>query len=378
MFFFALFGIILLSLAAVPYLACLTLMYLLNTESSPANKAPYEPAVSVVLPTYNEEAIIEGRLENLLEIDYPHDKIEIIVVDSSDDDPAELAHDFLSNSPLYFTVIEQQTRQGVASAVNAAVTAANGEIIFRTDCDSRVDADALREATANFSDPSIGAVTGRQSEVLGGSVVEENYRDLLTRLQQLESRLDSTFIVHGPCFFFRRKLFRELPHESLADDTEIAVDVRRQGYRVLLDPAVRFTESGTSAFGARRQRKDRRAMGLLDLLVRTRDMLCKYGLYGWFVLPMNIWMMWLSPWLTAIGTVFVFLGVLTFGPLALVVPVSIFIGGYLGQREQLGVLQPVHALADSMVSLLIASVKLRKHQEGIWEIDQSSREVFQE
>lgn len=376
MLWFGLLGVILLSLATVPYLICLTLMYFLNTEGSPANKAPYEPAVSVVLPTYNEEAIIEGRLENLLELNYPHDKVEIVVVDSGDDATADLARNFLSNSPLRFTVIEQQTRQGVASAVNEAVAAANGEIVFRTDCDSRVDVDALREAVANFSDPSIGAVTGRQSEVLGGSVVEKDYRNLLTRLQQLESRLDSTFIVHGPCFFFRRKLFRELPHKSLADDTEIALDVRRQGYRVLLDPNVRFTESGTSAFGARRQRKDRRAMGLLDLLIRSRDMLGKHGLYGWFVLPMNIWMMWFSPWLTAIGTVCVFFGVLTFGPLALVVPVGLFVGGYLGQLELLGPFQPIHALADSMVSLLIASVKLRNDKTGVWKIDEASRDVF--
>lgn len=378
MLWFGLLGVVLLSLAAVPYLLCLSLMRVLNTSDSPANKTPFEPSVSVVLPTYNEEEIIEGRLENLLALDYPRGELEIIVVDSGDDATADLARACLSNSLVDFTVIEQETRLGVAAAANEAVAVADGEVVFRTDCDSRVDVDALRKAMENFADSSIGAVTGRQSEVLGGSVVEEDYRDLLTRLQQLESRLDSTFIVHGPCFFFRRELFRDLPHESLADDTEIAVDVRRQGYRVVLDPSVRFTEAGTSKFKARRQRKDRRAVGLLDLLVRSRDMLGKHGLYGRFVLPVNVWMMWMSPWLTAAGIVCVFFGALTFGPFALALPASIIIGGYLGQQERLGAFQPIHALADSMVSLLIASVRLRKERNGVWEIDQSSREVFQE
>lgn len=107
-------------------------------------------------------------------------------------------------------------------------------------------------------------------------------------------------------------------------------------------------------------------------------MLGKHGLYGRFVLPVNVWMMWMSPWLTAAGIVCVFFGALTFGPFALALPASIIIGGYLGQQERLGAFQPIHALADSMVSLLIASVRLRKERNGVWEIDQSSREVFQE
>ncbi len=378
MIWFGILGGILLVLAAVPYLVCLVLMRFLNTEGSPAQKADYEPTVSVVLPTYNEEAIIETRLENLLKLEYPSEKLDIIVVDSGTDETAVIARKFLANAGLNHTVIEENERRGVAAAVNLAVAEADGEIVFRTDCDSRVDADALCEAVGNFADPTIGAVTGRQSEVLGNSAVERDYRDLQMRLQQLESHLDSTFVVHGPCFLFRRSLFRELPHDSLADDTEIAVDVCRQGYRVVLDPAVHFTEYGTSAFGARRQRKDRRAMGLLYLLIRSRDLLGRHGLYGQFVLPMNVWMMWASPWLTAAGTICLFVSAFAFGPLALMIPIGLLIGGYLGQQEQLGVLQPVHALADSMVSLLIASVKLRKHQEGIWEIDQSSREVFQE
>ncbi len=370
-------GVVLLGIAAAPYAICLVLISVLDIGRPTGEKAPYEPTVSIVLPTYNEEAIVEKRLENLLAQDYPTDKLEVIVVDSGDDGTADLARNVLERTgSCDYLVIEEASRRGVAAAVNVAIERATGELVFRTDCDSLIDENAIREAAGNFHDPSIGAVTGRQAEVLGGSVVEQDYRDLQTKLQLLESRLDSTFIVHGPCFMFRRSLFRSLPHDSLADDTEIAVNVRRQGYRVVLDPAVRFTESGTSRFRARRRRKDRRAMGLLDLLARNRNLVGTNGLYGSFVLPMNGWMMWISPWLAAIGLLCVFAGLLPFGPLALCVPLTIAIGGLLGQYEALGPLQPLHALSDSMVSLLVASIRLREEHDGLWELDRTSREVF--
>ncbi len=378
MIWFGILGMILLSAAAVPYLVSLTLIRVLDATGSPANKGAYEPGVSVVLPTYNEESIIESRLENLLELRYSSKKLEVVIVDSGEDDTAKIAREFLAEAGLDHTVIEEDERRGVAAAVNLAIAEASGEIVFRTDCDSYVAEDALHEAVRNFADPAIGAVTGRQSEVLGGSTVERDYRDLQTQLQQLESHLDSTYIVHGPCFLFRRSLFRGLPPASLADDTEIAVDVRRQGYRVVLDPAVRFVESGTSDFTGRRQRKDRRAMGLLDLLRRSRDMLGTHGLYGWYVLPMNVWMMWASPWLLSVGLLSVFIGGLSFGPIALGLPLILLVCAKLGQHESLGPLQPIHAVADSMVSLLIASVRLRSEQDGMWKVDHTSREHFQD
>ena len=374
---FILVGIITLLLAAIPYSINLALIRVLGTTGSPADKGTYEPTVSVVLPTYNEESIIKSRLENLLKIEYPTEKLEIVIVDSGEDNTAKIAREFLAETGLDHTVIEEDERRGVAAAVNLAIAEASGEIIFRTDCDSYVAEDALGEAVRNFADPAIGAVTGRQSEVLGGSTVERDYRDLQTQLQQLESHLDSTFIVHGPCFLFRRSLFRDLPHASLADDTERAVNIRRQGYRIVLDPTVRFAESGTSEFSGRRQRKDRRAMGLLDLLRRSRDMLGKHGLYGWYVMPMNVWMMWGSPWLSVFGAVLIFIGSLSLGPVALVFPLLVVSVFYFGQREMLGPIQPMYVLADSLFSLLVASLRLRQETDGLWTIDQASREVFE-
>ena len=109
------------------------------------------------------------------------------------------------------------------------------------------------------------------------------------------------------------------------------------------------------------------------------DLLGKYGWYGRAVLPFNWWFMIISPWLT------VLIGVLAtatvtnlFGLAGLLVPVVTILVFFLGQREQLGLLQPLYVVADAQVSLLIAQVRLvLTDATGVWEVDRDSRRVFE-
>lgn len=370
----------LVSVAAVPYLAYIILYGWLQPSGSPVQKKPREPTVSILLPTYNEERIIEQKLVSLCELDYPAEKIEVVVADSSDDGTATIVRDFFTDRDApALTLLEEGERRGVARAINDAMKKVSGEVVFRTDCDSRLAGDAVREAVANLADPDVAAVTGRQVEVLGDSEVEEDYRDLIARLQSVESRLDSTFICHGPCFAFERAAFRPIAPDSLADDTEIGVSIRRGGDRVVMDPATRFIESGVSAFGERRTRKDRRAMGLIQLLARNRDLLGRAGRYGRIILPFNWWFMIVSPWLcvavTALATA---AAVNLLGLIGLALPILAGLFLWLGQRDALGPLQPLHAVADAQISLLIAQVRLvTGDTSGTWTVDRDSREAFE-
>ncbi|ERH11462.1 MAG: glycosyltransferase [halophilic archaeon J07HB67] len=206
----------------------------------------------------------------------------------------------------------------MAVALNEAYAAADNEVVVKTDCDSRVAPDAVREAVATLADPTVAAVTGRNAEVLGGSGVERGYRDVQARIQTLESHLDSTFVFHGPFSAFERDVIVPVDEDSIADDTELALRIRRGGDRVVFDPAIRYMEAAHSGFRKRRRQKDRRAMGLLRLLWRQRDALFRprYGLYGLVVLPFNWWFTVVSPWLVAAGV-----GLATLVGLALARPV---------------------------------------------------------
>ena len=372
--------LLLLSITGLPYVVYLFLAKLWNPQGSPADKRAAEPTVSIVLPTYNEERIIENKLQDIVALDYPMEKIEVVIVDSSDDDTRELIRDFFAERTTpTLTLIEEDERRGLAPALNDAYDAAANEMVVKTDCDSKLAPDVLREAAANLADPDVGGVTGRNVDVLGGSDVEEGYRDIQATIQTLESHLDSTLIFHGPFSAFENSEIVPIDPDSIADDTELALKIRKGGKRVVFDPAIQYKEASHSAFGKRRSQKDRRAMGLLRLLFQYRDMLGRYGLYGSIVLPFNWWFIFVSPWLLVVclGLTTVF-GVVVAGPLGLMVPASVGMFTALGSRDRLGLLQPVYAVFDTQVSLVFATMKLlRGEGSAVWEIDEELRDVYE-
>jgi cellulose synthase/poly-beta-1,6-N-acetylglucosamine synthase-like glycosyltransferase len=363
----------------LPYLGYVALSAWLRPSGSPAEKTPQEPTVSVVLPTYNEGDIVESKLEDVCSLDYPMEKVEVVVVDSSDDETPDLVRSFFADREApTLQLIEESERRGLAPALNDAYAAAGNEVVVKTDCDSRVAEDAIREAVANLSDPAVAAVTGRNAEVIGGSDVERGYRDVQGYVQVLESHLDSTLIFHGPFSAFENDAIVPVDPDSLADDTELALRIRRNGDRVIYDPAVRYEEAAHSGFGARRQQKDRRAMGLVRLLVQHRDALGRYGYYGRLVLPFNWWFMVVSPWLVALDVVAVSAAAVSLVGLAgLAVPAAFLAFVWAGQRDGLGPLQALYALVDTQVSLLRAAVELlRGKGDGTWEVDEELREAY--
>ncbi|UPV74292.1 glycosyltransferase [Halorussus limi] len=365
---------------ALPYLAYLALYAAVGASGSAADKRDAEPTVSIVLPTYNESGIIEKKLDDVVSLDYPMEKVELVVVDSSDDETPDIIEEYFADREHPdLNLIREQERRGLAPALNDAYAAADNEMVVKTDCDSYVADDALREAAANLADPDVAAVTGQNAEVLGGSEVEAGYRGVQAHIQTLESHLDSTLIFHGPFSAFENDAIVPIDPNSLADDTELALKIRRGGDRVIFDPAVRYKEASHSDFGKRRLQKDRRGMGLIRLLAQHRDALGRYGNYGRLVLPFNWWFMVVSPWLVALDVLAVTAaGIAVAGVAGLAVPAALAGFVWLGQKDFLGPLQAVYAVFDSQVSLLHAAVELlRGKGDGTWEVDEELREAFE-
>ncbi|AWB26416.1 glycosyltransferase [Halococcoides cellulosivorans] len=370
----------LLALAGAPYAIYLGLYAWIRPSGVPTEKVERTPSVSIVLPTYDESGIVAAKLDDLLALDYPMERVELVVVDSSTDETPEIVREYFADRDAPdLTLIEETERRGLAPALNDGYSAATGEVVVKTDCDSKLAPDALREATAALADPAVGAVTGTNVEVLGGSAVEAGYRGIQSHIQQLESHLDSTLIFHGPFSAFEADSIRPIDPNSLADDTELALKIRRGGDRVIFDPAVQYKEASHSGFVRRRQQKDRRGMGLIRLLVQHRDALGRYGAYGRVVLPFNWWFMIVSPWLlvvTMLAGTAAAVSVVGRGGLAVLLALAGFVA--IGQRDWLGPVQPLYSLFDTQVSLMRASVKLLMgHGDGTWEVDTDLREDFE-
>ncbi len=250
--------------------------------------------VSIVIPTYNEENTIIKKLENTLGLYYPKEDMEIVISDCSSDRTVKLVKEYFSQRrDVKLIIHHEDERKGVSYADNVGFSLASGDIIVRTDADVLLDENALIYALNSFSDKKIGCVTGRPFSL--GCGLEKKYRDINTRIQEWESKIDSTLIAHGPFTAFRRELFRPIDEDSLADDSEISIKIRKQGYRCILNPDILFYEK-TSEEG-REEQKIRRASGLVRLLWRNKILFLnpKYGKYGMIVYPFNFFVMIILP-----------------------------------------------------------------------------------
>lgn len=370
----------LLSILFIPYLFYTYLIAKYGKRKSPIEKNfTNKPTISIVVPTYNEELIISKKIDNILDLDYPLDLIEVIFIDSSNDKTPQIINSYQKKYS-NIRLIDEGERVGLATALNKAYAAAKNEIVVKTDCDSFLHKDALLQMVANFADKKVGGVCGKQV-VINESKVEEGYRSIQSKLQIVESWLDSTIIFHGPFSAYRKDLIVPMDPASLADDSELAVKIRKQGYRTIIDPEVIFYEASQSRFMKRRMQKDRRGKGLIRLLLQHRNVLFnpRYGKYGTIVFPMNYFMMIFSPYLILALFVSILFAAYSYslaGAVGLCMAAIIFM--YLGQADKLSILEPIYSFIDTQISLLIGGLGLifGKKSKGTWEVDKELRDAY--
>lgn len=283
-------------------------MVLAVRKSGSIQRALITPSVSLIIPTFNEEATITQKLNNIKELDYPKNMMEILVVDSaSTDNTRKHVKAFIAEkiNELKISLIEQEKRKGKACALNEAWALCHGEILVLSDADSLLEQDSLRQVVSNFANPSVGAVTGRQILInpkqSAATHMERGYRDLFEILRIGESQLDSTPIFHGELVAFRRSLNEDLSSDSVADDTELAIRIRKKGYRAIYDPNAKFYEYAPPTLKARVKQKQRRGMGLIQQFVRFRNLMFNraFGKYGFLILPGEFFMHVVSPLMLA-------------------------------------------------------------------------------
>jgi poly-beta-1,6-N-acetyl-D-glucosamine synthase len=216
-------------------------------------KLPICPFVSLLIPAYNEARSIARKIENSLALDYPPDRIEIVVVsDGSSDRTVEMAR-----SVAGVRVLALPRNRGKMAALNAAVPGLRGEIIVFSDASAILAPDAVRRLVENFADETVGAASGRYSVVKPNEVnigaSEDLYWKYEAFLKVQESRLSSPLGAHGHLHAIRRELYPFPPAETINDDYVIPLAVLERGFRAVHDPsAVVFEEAREmTGFGRR-------------------------------------------------------------------------------------------------------------------------------
>lgn len=243
------------------------------------------PELSILVVAYNESDRIRRRIENLLSLDYPTDRVEIVIAsDGSNDSTADQARTYRNCG---IRAIEFSARRGKAAVLNTVMPMLRGEVVVLMDVRQRVDGNALCALIHHFADPETGAVSGELmfDEDDGNSEVGEGvgfYWRYEKFIRLNESRVDSAVGTTGALYAIRRSLFEPIPEETILDDVLIPMCIARKGYRVLFEPRARVYDricvSSATEFG----RKVRTIAGNFQLLFHQRWLLNPYKNRLWF------------------------------------------------------------------------------------------------
>jgi biofilm PGA synthesis N-glycosyltransferase PgaC len=263
-----------------------------------------EPVVTVLLAAHNEAGRIAGRIENLLALDYPRDRLEIILgSDGSTDGTAERARAFTADG---VSVVAFESRRGKPAVLNDLVPKARGEIVVLADARQRFDRGALRALVGPFADPRVGAVSGElvlspnDDGTLVGDCVGFYWR-YEKFIRRHESRAESTPGVTGAIYAIRRDLFQPIPEDTILDDVLIPLRIAQRGYRVLLEPRARAYDRVAATGPEEFTRKVRTMAGKFQLFARERWLLSPFRNRLWLQTVSRICLRQLAPLLLATG-----------------------------------------------------------------------------
>lgn len=221
------------------YLGYPALLWVLSrVREQPVRAGDYTPLASFVIAAYNEEHNIAAKIENSLSLDYPADKIEVLVVSNgSTDRTDEIVRGW--NDPRVRLLALPQP--GKMQALNEGARAATGEILVFTDADFLLDRHTLRLMASKFADPKVGGVCGaRNTSVRREGDATSEGEGLYARWDKwqktLESRIGSVFAADGLLYAIRKPLYTPIADVHAADDIWVSTRVPIQGYRLLFEP----------------------------------------------------------------------------------------------------------------------------------------------
>ncbi|HTZ74903.1 MAG TPA: glycosyltransferase [Candidatus Aquilonibacter sp.] len=253
--------------------------------------AGYQPSVTVLIPAYNEEAVIVDTIRAALASGYP--QLQVLVVDDgSADHTAELVRKNFSRDPRVHLLTQEN--HGKPAALNHGLAVATGEIIVSIDADTIVDSEAIPRLVRHFADPNVGAVAGNVKVMNRNSWITRWQALEYITSQNLEKRafdlLNCIPVVPGAAGAWRAELLREsggFSGDTVAEDTDLTLTIRRNGWKILYDEeAIGRTEVPDTVEALIRQRF-RWTFGTLQAVWKHRDTAGKprYGTLGWVAIP---------------------------------------------------------------------------------------------
>jgi cellulose synthase/poly-beta-1,6-N-acetylglucosamine synthase-like glycosyltransferase len=252
----------------------------------------FQPFFSVLIPTYNEASVIRKRIENLLTLEYPRDRYEILIVDSgSTDGTAEAVQDIIrtrGDEVPPVTLVREKQRSGKGSAINVGRSLARGEIVLVSDANAAFHPGVLGILGPAFADPRVGGVGGRycvanpEQESTRGAAF---YWDLECLMRKGEAALDSACLFHGEINAWRKDLVDSDP-SMLSEDLDMAIRIRQSGMKIGYEPLARVDEPAATTRRDQITQRRRTATGTMQAIGKHLPfLLTQPGWYTWGIVP---------------------------------------------------------------------------------------------
>ncbi len=309
------------------------------------------PSVTLIVPAYNEMRVIAEKVRNLAALDYPAERLGIVIaLDGCTDQTEQVAREALEavGSPAHIELRANALNRGKLAVLNEEIARAPGEIVALSDASATLAPDALLRSTRHFAQPDVGVVCPTYRLSRPRDAGEAAYWTYQTRIKAYEARLAAPMGAHGAFYLFRRAAWKPLPYDTINDDFVLPMRIVADGYRAVYDEsvvAIELEETGRHQdFG----RRVRIGAGNMQQIVRLASL----------ARPGNGWL------------AFVFLSGKGLRPLISVLTAAALVGSaYLSWRGyplfQAGLAAALTVLAVATAAIAMRSAKLPKLLEWL-------------
>lgn len=265
-------------------------------EDYPGFQESELPTVSIMVPCFNEETTVVKTIESILELDYPKDKLFVVMIDDGSTDNTWSVVQKFANHP-QVQLYRKENEGSKYAALNYGLDRIHTEIVGCLDADSRVDAMALRHSILPFSDPEIMCVAPSmiidQPKTIWQYMQKPEY-ELGVYLRMVLSKLNALYVTPGPFSIFRRSVFDTIGYYREAhhtEDLEIALRMQVNGMRIVHAPNSIVYTHGPRTWNALLKQRIRWTYGGMKNMISEYGFMMfrkKFGNLGAFVLPLSL------------------------------------------------------------------------------------------
>ena len=254
------------------------------------NKNEDPPKVSIIVPAYNEEETIEQSIKSLKKIDYPKDKLEIIIVnDGSRDNTGKIVNKLKGKRIIF---LDNKENRGKATSLNQGIKASTGEFVGCKDADSEVQSDIIKKTIPYFKDKKVGAVAVtvevKNAKNFLQKIVEIEYIMGLSLALKMLSFFNAVHVTPGPFSIYRKEVLEKIgmfDPKNITEDLEIAYRIHKGGYKIACCIATKVRTITPETFKSLYRQRKRWYSGALYTINQHRDIVLnpRIGYFSYIV-----------------------------------------------------------------------------------------------